>query len=230
MLGSPVKVNLKRSAAERTDQQRRKFAKGQKARFIDLRQLEDRFKPALDLPCPPVGTFVKSNRSSASSPVRNHSEPRPGKSGSLNLHLRTATFPFVLSYSLDSTERERKGSYGGKDHPGRRSWFWVEAFSQHTPATGYGSSQAHRSRRPNRRCSGTGTLTPSTDASLFDKLSQALEAVGVPGVVVISVPIHLHAVIATEALRAGADVLLEKPPFARMADFQALLGVEKETG
>lgn len=77
---------------------------------------------------------------------------------------------------------------------------------------------------------GTGTVTPSTDASLFDKLSQALEAVGVPEVVVISVPIHLHAVIATEALRAGADVLLEKPPFARMADFQALLGVEKETG
>jgi len=79
VLGSPVKVNLKRSAAEGTDQQRRKFAKGQKARFIDLRQLEDRFKPSLDLPCPLVGTFVKSNRSSASSlNQRSGTIPKPG--------------------------------------------------------------------------------------------------------------------------------------------------------
>src|SRR3954471_10815854 len=49
-------------------------------------------------------------------------------------------------------------------------------------------------------------------------------------VVVISTPIHTHVPLAEVALRAGADVLLEKPPAATLADFEHLLGVVGETG
>jgi predicted dehydrogenase len=68
------------------------------------------------------------------------------------------------------------------------------------------------------------------DAPLFDTLSEAIARVGVPDIVIVSVPIHLHAPITKEALRYGADVLLEKPPFARMQDFQEVRALEKETG
>jgi len=68
------------------------------------------------------------------------------------------------------------------------------------------------------------------DAPLFDSLSEAIAQVGVPDIVIVSVPIHLHAPITKEALRFGADVLLEKPPFARMQDFEEVRALEKETG
>lgn len=72
-------------------------------------------------------------------------------------------------------------------------------------------------------------VTPD-DAPLFDSLSEAIAQVGVPDIVIVSVPIHLHAPITKEALRFGADVLLEKPPFARMQDFEEVRALEKETG
>ena len=65
---------------------------------------------------------------------------------------------------------------------------------------------------------------------LLDTLAEAILAVGRPDIVVVSVPIHLHAAVTSEALSAGSDVLLEKPPFARMADFEAMLDLERETG
>lgn len=65
---------------------------------------------------------------------------------------------------------------------------------------------------------------------MFDSLPDALEVVGAPDVVIAAVPIHLHAEVATEALRAGADLLLEKPPFARLADLDALLALQRQTG
>ncbi|MDX6260709.1 MAG: hypothetical protein QOH84_2397 [Kribbellaceae bacterium] len=46
----------------------------------------------------------------------------------------------------------------------------------------------------------------------------------------LSTPIHTHAPLAALALRAGADVLLEKPPVASMAEFERLLQVVEETG
>lgn len=49
-------------------------------------------------------------------------------------------------------------------------------------------------------------------------------------VVVLSTPIHTHASLAELALRAGADVLLEKPPVASMAEFERLSRVLAETG
>ncbi|MGN8048893.1 DUF6807 family protein [Curtobacterium sp. 22159] len=68
------------------------------------------------------------------------------------------------------------------------------------------------------------------DAPLFPTLAQAFAAVGIPDVVIAAVPIPVHATVTAEALRAGADVLLEKPPFARMTDFEAVLDLERRTG
>jgi predicted dehydrogenase len=81
-----------------------------------------------------------------------------------------------------------------------------------------------------RAQSSTSTYVIPTDGPLYDTLAQAIAEVGVPDIVIVSVPIHLHAPIAKEALKAGADVLLEKPPFACMRDFEDVLELEKETG
>ncbi len=58
----------------------------------------------------------------------------------------------------------------------------------------------------------------------------SLLAASVPDVVVVATPIHTHAALATAALRAGAHVLLEKPPTASLAELTALLAVAAETG
>ncbi|BDZ47910.1 oxidoreductase [Frondihabitans sucicola] len=68
------------------------------------------------------------------------------------------------------------------------------------------------------------------DAPLFPSLRTAIETVGAPSVVVAAVPIPVHASVAAETLTAGCDLLLEKPPFARMDDFEALLELERQTG
>jgi predicted dehydrogenase len=49
-------------------------------------------------------------------------------------------------------------------------------------------------------------------------------------VVVICTPIHTHVPLAESALRAGADVLLEKPPAPSLAEFEQLCRVVEETG
>lgn len=49
-------------------------------------------------------------------------------------------------------------------------------------------------------------------------------------VVVVATPLHTHANLATQALRAGADVLLEKPPVTDLASYEALRAVQRETG
>jgi predicted dehydrogenase len=49
-------------------------------------------------------------------------------------------------------------------------------------------------------------------------------------VVVICTPIHTHVPLAELALRAGADVLLEKPPAPSLAEFEQLSAVVAETG
>ncbi|GAA1772786.1 Gfo/Idh/MocA family oxidoreductase [Luedemannella helvata] len=51
-----------------------------------------------------------------------------------------------------------------------------------------------------------------------------------PDVAVICTPPHTHLAIASDCLRAGADVLLEKPPVVNVADHQALASVVAETG
>lgn len=50
-----------------------------------------------------------------------------------------------------------------------------------------------------------------------------------PEVVVVCTPPHTHLEIATDAVRAGADVLLEKPPFLSLAEHDAFARVLGET-
>ena len=49
-------------------------------------------------------------------------------------------------------------------------------------------------------------------------------------VAILCTPLPTHAPMTTTLLRAGADVLLEKPPTTTMAEFTDLLAVESETG
>ena len=58
------------------------------------------------------------------------------------------------------------------------------------------------------------------------------EVPAMPGIDIIDVaaPNHLHAEIAIASLRAGRDVLLEKPMATTLADCDALLAAERETG
>ncbi|WP_199509813.1 Gfo/Idh/MocA family protein [Nucisporomicrobium flavum] len=51
-----------------------------------------------------------------------------------------------------------------------------------------------------------------------------------PDVVVICTPPHTHLPIAADALRAGCDVLLEKPPVQTLAEHRELAAVLEETG
>jgi predicted dehydrogenase len=67
-------------------------------------------------------------------------------------------------------------------------------------------------------------------APIFDTLDAALEHAGGAEVVIVATPIGVHFALASAALRAGADVLLEKPPVPTMADFEELLRLEAETG
>jgi predicted dehydrogenase len=48
--------------------------------------------------------------------------------------------------------------------------------------------------------------------------------------VIVATPLHTHAVLATQALRAGADVLLEKPPVTDLRSLAALESAAAETG
>ena len=55
-------------------------------------------------------------------------------------------------------------------------------------------------------------------------------AAGTPDVVVVCTPIHTHFALASQALRAGCDVLLEKPPTSSLDEFEALLALVAEAG
>lgn len=49
-------------------------------------------------------------------------------------------------------------------------------------------------------------------------------------VVIAATPIHTHAPLAVEAMRAGAHVYVEKPPMASLAAFAEVLAVAEQTG
>jgi predicted dehydrogenase len=67
------------------------------------------------------------------------------------------------------------------------------------------------------------------DTELFDDYRELLAATR-PELVVVCTPPHTHLEIATAAARAGADLLLEKPPLTSLAEQAALAGVLAETG
>ena len=72
---------------------------------------------------------------------------------------------------------------------------------------------------------------PAADltAPAFASLAELLAATEVD-VVIISTPIQTHVPLAELAMRAGADVLLEKPPTASLAEFDQLSAIVAETG
>ena len=72
-----------------------------------------------------------------------------------------------------------------------------------------------------------GTVGP--DVGVFTDLDALLAATAVD-IVVVCTPIHTHRQLAEAAMRAGADVLLEKPPVPTMAEFEHLLALCAETG
>ncbi|WP_020388054.1 Gfo/Idh/MocA family protein [Kribbella catacumbae] len=67
------------------------------------------------------------------------------------------------------------------------------------------------------------------EVAVYSDLPALLAAEAVD-VVVICTPIHTHVPLAELVLRAGADVLLEKPPTPSMAEFEQLTAVVAETG
>jgi predicted dehydrogenase len=67
------------------------------------------------------------------------------------------------------------------------------------------------------------------DLSVFTSHAALLRAVR-PEVVVICTPPHTHLGVARDALAAGADVLLEKPPVLSLAEHDALVRAVAESG
>ncbi|MBP2415193.1 DUF6807 family protein [Microlunatus capsulatus] len=65
---------------------------------------------------------------------------------------------------------------------------------------------------------------------LHPDLATALAATGPVDVVVVAAPLGEHFALAGAALRAGADVYLEKPPVASLEDFDRLLAAEAASG
>ncbi|ROS31804.1 Gfo/Idh/MocA family protein [Cellulomonas sp. PhB150] len=59
---------------------------------------------------------------------------------------------------------------------------------------------------------------------------EALLAHEPPDVVVLATPIHTHLALASAAMRAGCDVMLEKPTTASLAEHDELVRVARETG
>lgn len=70
---------------------------------------------------------------------------------------------------------------------------------------------------------------PPPGVQLFTDADQMLKAVE-PDIVIVSTPPATHLPFATAALRAGADVLLEKPPVLDLGEHNALETVLAETG
>ncbi|MHA7300788.1 DUF6807 family protein [Pseudarthrobacter sp. MDT1-22] len=73
-----------------------------------------------------------------------------------------------------------------------------------------------------------GTLAGSV--AVFNTLDQLLAAGPVPDVVILATPIQTHAPLVLAALAAGADVYVEKPPVASMAQFQEVLAAAESAG
>ena len=73
-----------------------------------------------------------------------------------------------------------------------------------------------------------GQLPP--DVGVYSSLDDLLAAGSAPDVVIISTPIQTHAPLALTALGAGANVYLEKPPVASMAQYESVLATAASAG
>ncbi|WP_120004550.1 DUF6807 family protein [Nesterenkonia muleiensis] len=65
---------------------------------------------------------------------------------------------------------------------------------------------------------------------VYRTLAEACGAGHRPDIIIVSTPINTHFDLAIEALRMGADVLVEKPPTATLEQFQRLLTVAENCG
>lgn len=74
---------------------------------------------------------------------------------------------------------------------------------------------------------GDGVLPDGVRA--FGSAAELLDA-GHPDIVVLCTPIHTHFELASAAIEAGADVLLEKPPTASLEEFERLRGLADREG
>ena len=75
-----------------------------------------------------------------------------------------------------------------------------------------------------------GSEAASAGTPWYPSLDEFLATGVAVDVAVLCTPLPTHASMTTTLLRAGADVLLEKPPTTTMAEFTELLAVEAETG
>ena len=66
--------------------------------------------------------------------------------------------------------------------------------------------------------------------AVFSTLEQLLDAGQAPDVVILATPIQTHASLALTALAGGADVYMEKPPVASMAQFRDVLSAAESAG
>lgn len=73
-----------------------------------------------------------------------------------------------------------------------------------------------------------GTL--GKDVGVYRSLDGLLNSGPVPDVVILATPIQTHAPLALAAIAAGADVYMEKPPVASMAQFDAVLAAAEQAG
>ncbi|WP_062078150.1 Gfo/Idh/MocA family protein [Demequina globuliformis] len=92
---------------------------------------------------------------------------------------------------------------------------------QDAPATGGASGPRHGAD-----ADGSGVAWFPTLGDLLSAPEPDLR----PDVVILSTPIPTHLPLATVAMRAGVDVLLEKPTTASLAEHTALAAVAEETG
>jgi predicted dehydrogenase len=72
-------------------------------------------------------------------------------------------------------------------------------------------------------------VDPPPGVPTYTNHRELLAAVA-PDLVIVCTPPHTHLAIAVDAVRAGADVLLEKPPVLNGAEHRRLLAVLDETG
>ncbi|MFP3714147.1 Gfo/Idh/MocA family protein [Puerhibacterium sp. TATVAM-FAB25] len=75
-----------------------------------------------------------------------------------------------------------------------------------------------------------GDAAHGTDAPWLTDLGDLLAGRERPDVVVLSTPIPTHLPLARAAMEAGADVLLEKPPAASLAEHAAIVEAAERTG
>ncbi|WP_159707135.1 DUF6807 family protein [Arthrobacter sp. 18067] len=73
-----------------------------------------------------------------------------------------------------------------------------------------------------------GKLSPGVN--VFSSLDELLAAGTAPDVVIVSTPIQTHAPLALAALKAGANVYLEKPPVASMEQYEEVMAAAASAG